>query len=55
MANFVACKKQVKNRGKAPDDFLLELVKWAKSAPDEIFTERPGHEIYSEVAEQLGP
>jgi hypothetical protein len=55
MTNFVACKKQVKNRGKAPDAFLLELVNWAKSAPDEIFAQRPGHEIYSEVAEQLGP
>lgn len=30
-------------------------MNWAKSAPDEIFVARPGHEIYSEVAEQLGP
>lgn len=55
MTNFVSCKNQVKNRGKAPDAFLQELVKWAKSAPHEIFAERPGHDIYSEVAEQLGP
>ncbi|WOI46516.1 hypothetical protein [Acidovorax sp. BLS4] len=55
MVNFVACKKKVKNRGAAPENFLMELVKWAKSAPDEVFIERPGHEIYAEVAEQLGP
>lgn len=55
MAKFIACKKKVRNRGEAPDEFLAELVAWAKTAPDEIFAVRPGQEIYSDVAALLGP
>ncbi|WP_194792048.1 hypothetical protein [Pseudomonas sp. UFMG81] len=52
---FVACKNKVKNRGRAPDAFLDELVEWARGAPDEIFTVNATFDIYSSVAAQLGP
>ena len=34
---YKALKAQVKNRGKAPDAFLDELIAWGKDAPEEIF------------------
>jgi hypothetical protein len=55
MITFKACKVHVANRGSVPDEFLRELVAWGQSAPDEIFIARPGHEIYSDVADELGP
>lgn len=52
---FVACKKKVFNRGVAPDSFLNELIDWAKQAPDEIFERNDNHDVYSNVAPELGP
>ncbi|NML31482.1 hypothetical protein [Paraburkholderia antibiotica] len=55
MSQFQAYKKPVYNRGVAPTDFLNALVSWGKTAADEIFQPRPTNEIYSWVADQLGP
>ena len=52
---FVACKEKVFNRGVAPDSFLNELIDWAKQAPDEIFEKNDNHDVYSNVASELGP
>jgi len=53
--HFVACKEKVFNRGKAPDSFLNELIDWAKQTPDEIFERNQNHDVYSNVAADLGP
>lgn len=53
--NFVACKQTVDNRGKAPNEFLDELVDWANTAPDEIFKPNQIQDIYSNVVGELGP
>ena len=34
---YSAAKRQVDNRGVAPDDFLDQLVAWGRTAPEEIF------------------
>jgi hypothetical protein len=52
---FVACKKKVFDRGKPPDEFLNELIDWAKQAPDEIFERNNIHDVYSNVRSELGP
>jgi hypothetical protein len=52
---FSATKQKVFNRGAAPDSFLMELVAWGKSAPDEIFERNEHHDIYSNVVGMLGP
>lgn len=56
---FTATKAHVANRGTPPAAFLTELVNWAKSAPDEIFTPRrddPGEvDIYTLIRPDLGP
>ncbi|MFL6757534.1 MAG: hypothetical protein ACJ8EG_08170 [Sphingomicrobium sp.] len=48
-------KAQVKNRGKAPDAFLDELIAWGKDAPEEIFAPNQVHDVYSSVRSTLGP
>ncbi|WP_421955572.1 hypothetical protein [Polaromonas sp.] len=55
MSGFIVCRFPVANRGSAPESFLTELVTWAKSAPTEVFEVKPGNDIYTEVANQLGP
>lgn len=52
---FVACKAEVLNRGAAPDRFLAELVAWGRTAPDELFARNDRHDIYAQVAPELGP
>ncbi|HEY6230371.1 MAG TPA: hypothetical protein VIW64_03825 [Pyrinomonadaceae bacterium] len=52
---FVACKKKVFNRGVPPESFLNELIDWARQAPDEIFEKNNNHDVYSNVAAELGP
>jgi hypothetical protein len=52
---LVACKKQVLNRGVAPDSFLNEIIDWAKKAPNAIFERNDKHDVYSSVASELGP
>lgn len=53
--NFKETKRKVLNRGIAPDAFLKEMVEWARSAPDDIFTINDRFDIYSKVANELGP
>ncbi|USE78615.1 hypothetical protein NDR89_18320 [Cupriavidus gilardii] len=52
---YSACLSTVANRGEPPVQFLDELVDWALEAPDEIFSERPGADIYSHMESVLGP
>lgn len=52
---YDALKAPVKNRGKAPDSFLDELIAWGAEAPDEIFAPNAAHDIYSSVRPVLGP
>ena len=55
MFRFVACKEKVLNRGIAPDEFLLTLVNWGKTAHEDIFAPMTRDEIYVSVHEVLGP
>jgi hypothetical protein len=52
---YKALKAKVKNRGKAPDAFLDELIAWGKDAPEEIFAPNTAHDVYSSVRPTLGP
>ena len=54
---FVKTLAKVFNRGNPKPAFLQELVAWGKTAPDEIFTNRPGNEkdVYASVIQELGP
>jgi hypothetical protein len=54
---FAKTLKQVFNRGRPKPAFLQELVAWAKTAPEEIFTDQPGNkkDVYSSVTTELGP
>jgi hypothetical protein len=52
---FTATKQRVLNRGIPPDAFLDELVSWGRTAPDEIFAPNQWADIYSNVADVLGP
>lgn len=51
----ITSRAKVLNRGTAPVAFLIELINWAKSAPDEIFAVNSLHDIYSKVKPELGP
>lgn len=52
--NFSATKAPVSNRGIPPDEFLAEMVNWAKTAPDEIFVVNSNPaDIFSYIAPQL--
>lgn len=53
--NFVSTKARVLNRGVAPDDFLNEMVDWARTAPDDIFAVNSNADIYGKVRAELGP
>ena len=52
---FKATKAKVFNRGIAPDSFLLELVEWGKTAPEDIFAVNANADIYGNVRAELGP
>ena len=52
---FTATKQHVLNRGVPPDDFLEEMVAWGKTAPDEIFAPNEFSDVYSSIANTLGP
>jgi hypothetical protein len=52
---FNATKVLVSNRGVAPDEFLTEIVQWAKNSDDSIFAVNSYFDIYSLVAPELGP
>jgi hypothetical protein len=53
--SYNATKKQVSNRGIAPDSFLDELVAWGKTASDDIFIPNLASDVYSAVRSTLGP
>jgi hypothetical protein len=53
--SYTALKQHVLNRGKAPDAFLDELVAWGKTAPEDIFVPNDASDVYSSVANTLGP
>lgn len=53
--NFVACKQRVHNRGKAPDEFLTELLGWGRSADEALFQKNDIFDIYASVVGELGP
>ena len=52
---FTASKSVVTDRGLPPDSFLLALVAWARSAPDEIFApnDTPA-DIFTLIRPKLG-
>lgn len=50
-----AAKKPVYNRGSAPDEFLADLVKWARRAPADIFAYNDKQDIYAALNKELGP
>lgn len=53
---FKATKQKVLNRGVPPDSFLMELVDWARTAPNVIFEANPNPaDIYAAVKATLGP
>lgn len=52
---FSACKQKVHNRGRAPDTFLDALIDWGQAAPLEIFQRNDKFDIYSSIADRLGP
>jgi hypothetical protein len=52
---YRATKHRVHNRGIPPDRFLDELVAWGRTAPAEIFAPAPGHDVYTNVFNVLGP
>ena len=53
--NFAETKHAVPNQGVPPDDFLVALVKFGRSAPDELFVENPNRDIYVAIGSALGP
>lgn len=54
--NFVACKSRIKNRRTTTDDFLTQLVAWAKTAAVEIFAPNAEpQDIYGVIKPYLGP
>lgn len=53
---FIETKMPVKNRGIAPDSFLIELIEWANTAPKEIFDyNEETNDIYDSIKPELGP
>jgi hypothetical protein len=52
---YGALKATVKNRGRAPDGFLDELIAWGANAPAEIFARNDAHDIYTSIRSVLGP
>jgi N-acetylmuramoyl-L-alanine amidase/Putative peptidoglycan binding domain len=54
---FVKTRAKVLNRGIPKVEFLQELVAWGKTAPDEIFVDKPTKEkdVYASVKKELGP
>lgn len=53
---FLETKRRVNDRGTPPDSFLNDLVLWARTAPDDIFsTNAEPYDIYGDVKPILGP
>jgi hypothetical protein len=52
---YNALKARVKNRGRAPDSFLDELIAWGADAPEDIFAPNDAHDIYLSIRPALGP
>ncbi|MGV3662023.1 MAG: N-acetylmuramoyl-L-alanine amidase [Prosthecobacter sp.] len=58
-ATFFDTLERVFNRGVPPVAFLQELVAWGRTAPDEIFIDKPAKpketDVYASVVAELGP
>lgn len=53
---FIAAKSHVSNRGVPPDAFLVELVTWGKTAPEEIFAlNNEQHDVMNLIRPDIGP
>lgn len=52
---FVASKSHVANHGAPPDQFLSDLVAWAKVQDDSLFEQNAASDIYSLIVGTLGP
>jgi len=52
---YTALRRRVYNRGIPPIAFLQEMVAWARTAPDEIFSANQKPDIYNKVRFELGP
>ncbi len=50
-----ACRTKIYNRGNVKQDFINEIVSWAKTAPDEVFSKNSVYDVYSMMAPRLGP
>jgi hypothetical protein len=48
-------RQEVYNRGRAPDEFLRELIIWGRDAPEAVFARSPNYDVYSHVHYLLGP
>lgn len=47
--------QSVANRGKPTEEFITELMKWARGEDDSVFVKNPLLDIYSITADRLGP
>ena len=52
---YIHTKAKVLNRGLPPDSFLDELVKFGRTAPDDLFAANSVFDVYSSVKSSLGP
>jgi hypothetical protein len=52
---FKETKHPVPNQGIPPDYFLVALVEFGRSAPDELFEANPNRDIYVAIESTLGP
>jgi len=52
---FNKAKLKVLNRGSAPEEFLKEMVIWARTASDYFFAPNDVFDIYSKTKPELGP
>lgn len=50
-----ALLQRVANRGKTPEEFITELVRWAGWANDAVFAPNKRYDIYSRTVGMLGP
>ncbi len=55
LTDLRACHYKVHNRGFVPDEFLAEIIQWARNAPDEIFSSHDVYDVYDIAQLKLGP
>ena len=53
---FDKTKSKVANRGVPPDQFLMKLLSWGRTAEQEIFEPNPNpKDVYASIVSVLGP